>query len=510
MDKIFEIIGLEGAYQNTLFIINLLTGFLPCIYTYQIPYLTKQPSFLVQKLQSEDPNKIYESEYSYELCNTSLYKITKNPDKSVINWSYTYDLYCEKETYVTIITSIIFVGGMIGTLTIVPMIDKIGRLKIMKTCVVISLILYLNQLFCIGKIHLILINLLGGINYPFYSIAYALFTEFFSKNNNGVLIGIFNAIYPLAGIFLSFFFMISYNWRILYLIASLIHMYYTYITLKYFLESPRWLHSVGNKEKCLETLTQLAIYNGRQEQWIEFQNNNRELINKIGTPLLEDDGNNNNNKNAELKSNYNIIQILRFKSQRIIFIKLTILAICAMYNYYGIILNLGKMEGNFYLNSIFAFLGELISELISGKLADNYGRIFIYLCSCVIGISGYILYLISPSFQFLFIFIAMIGFAGIFNIISIYSPEIYPTKIRNTTTSYTYFLSRLSPICVPILSQNFPKLIDYSFILSGVIGGLICVTLEETLGKKLLDIIPEEQEENENLKVEFLKEKIDE
>ena len=504
MDKIFETIGLEGVYQNILLIINLLTGVLPCIYSFQIPYLTKHPSFFVQKLQSEDPNKIYELEYNPEFCNSSLYKIIKNPNKSVINWSYTYDLYCERETYITIITSIVFFGSMIGTLTILPLIDKIGRSKIMKTCVVISLILYLNQLFCIGPIHLIFINFFGGIIFPVYSIAYALFTEFFPKDKNGVLIGIFNAIYPLAGILLCFFFMVSYSWRLLYLITSLIHIYYVYITLKYFLESPRWLHSVGNKERCLETLNQLAIYNGKEKEWIEFQNNNKDLINNIGTPYL--DGNENNHINTtELKTNYNIIQILKFKSQRNNFIKLTIIATCSMYNYYGIVLNLAKMDGNFYLNSIFAFLGELISELISGKLADKYGRIFIFICSCIIGVSGYILYLISPSLKFLFVFIAMIGFAGIFNVITIYMPEIYPTKIRNITLSYTSFISRLSPISVPILSQSFPELIDYSFIISGILAGLIGNSLEETLGKKLLDIIPEEQEENENLKVEFLK-----
>ena len=98
----------------------------------------------------------------------------------------------------------------------------------------------------------------------------------------------------------------------------------------------------------------------------------------------------------------------------------------------------------------------------------------------------------------------MIGFAGIFTILMIYMPEIYPTKIRNITFSYTSFISRLSPISVPILSQKFPNIIDYSFIASAVICGLIALTLEETKGKKLLDPLPEEEGENENLKIEFL------
>ena len=83
-------------------------------------------------------------------------------------------------------------------------------------------------------------------------------------------------------------------------------------------------------------------------------------------------------------------------------------------------------------------------------------------------------------------------------------PEIYPTKIRNITYSYTSFISRLGPICVPIFSQNFPNYINYSFILSTFVAFLISRTLKETNGQKILDIIPEEEEENENLKVEFL------
>ena len=504
MDKIFEVVGLDGLYQKTLFVINLLTGVLPCIYAFQIPFLTKPPSFFVQKLKSDDPNKIYELEFSQELCDSSLYNITKNPSKSVINWSYTFDLYCDKEKYVTIITSIIFVGMMIGTLTIVPLIDKYGRSIILKICVSVSLLIHLNQLFCIGPKHLIIINFLGGIFFPIFGVGYALFTEFFLKSKNGLLIGIYNAIYPFAGIIFCLFFLVSKSWRLLYLITSIIHIFYTYIVFRYFLESPRWLHSVGRKEECIETLTKLAIFNDRQEQWLDFQKNNQDIINKIGTPLLEKNDEINSHNTDELKKTYNIFQILQFKSQRNIFIKLTIICTLCAYNYYGIILNLGKMQGNFYLNSIFAFLGEFICELVSGKLADKFGRIIIFECCCVSGVLGYILYLISPSFKFLFVFIAMMGFGGIFNVISIYSPEIYPTKIRNITFSYMSFISRLSPICVPIFSQNFPNLINYSFIISAVIAGLITITLEETNGKKLLDIIPEEEDQKENLKLGFL------
>ena len=79
MEKIFESIGYEGNYQTLLIKINLLTGSLPIIYPLQIPYLTKYPNFFVTK--RNEPNKIYEMEYSHELCDSSLYQILKKSKK---------------------------------------------------------------------------------------------------------------------------------------------------------------------------------------------------------------------------------------------------------------------------------------------------------------------------------------------------------------------------------------------------------------------------------------------
>ena len=501
MDKIFEVVGLEGTYQKILFQITIYTGVLPCVYLLLIPYLTKHPSFIVQKLKTEDPNKLYEMEYSPQLCNATLYSISKNPKKSIINWSYTFDLYCDKESYNTILSSVVFLGGMIGSLFILPLPDKYGR-SILKYISLISLILHLNLLGIVSPIHIIIINFLGGMFNQIFALGYALFTEFFPKNKNGILIGIYNAAYSLTGVLFCIFFFFANNWRLLFLITTLIHCHYTYITFKYFIESPRWLHSVGNKEGCIGALTEIAFINGRIQQWNDFQKKNPDTINNLGSVLLEKEGN--INKNNSIKKTYNIFQILKFKSQRNIFIKMTIIFLVCAYNYYGIILNLGKMKGNFYLNSIFAFLGEFTAEIISGELADKFGRTKIFILSCLIGTIGYILYLISTYFKFLFVFTAMVGYSGTFNIIAIYAPEIYPTKIRNITFSYSSLISRVSPICVPILTQVMPNLIDYTFIICGIVSGLIGITLEETLGKKRLDIIPEEEEQKENIKMELI------
>ena len=508
MEQIFEIVGYDGPYQKYLFIINLLTSILPCVYSIQIAFMTKYPSFFFKILQGEYAGKIIEMDFKEYLCNNTLYELTKNPSKSVNNWSYTYDFYCDRDYYNVILSTLPFFGSMLGTLFLLPLPDKYGRKIVMKVSMSISLFFHFNLLCTIGPLHLIIVTSLGGIINALFAMCFALFTEFFKKEKNGILIGIFNAVYPLFGIFLAFFFMFSNNWRYLYAITFITHSFYTYYILKYFIESPRWLHSKGFKEECINAITELAIFNGTEEQWYDFKNKNEELINKIGTPYLDEKENVNNIiKNKEIKTkNYTIIDILNFKSQRSNFIKITIIIACSSYIYFGIILNLGKMNGNFFLNGIFAFLGELSSELVVGELCDRYGRIKIFKYCFIIGTFGFVSYLIVyESLKFVFIYISILGFAGFWNIMTIYSPEIFPTKIRNITFSYSSFTGRVTPMLVPILTKIMPSIIDYTFLFSGIISGFLGITLEETLGKKLLDVIPEEVEEYKNsLKIELL------
>ena len=93
-------------------------------------------------------------DFDEKLCNSTLYEITKDPLKSVNNWSYTYDLYCEKDYYNVILSSVPFFGSMIGTLYVLPLPDKYGRKKVLKISMFISLIFHLNLLFFLSNLNL--------------------------------------------------------------------------------------------------------------------------------------------------------------------------------------------------------------------------------------------------------------------------------------------------------------------------------------------------------------------
>ena len=161
MEEIFNAVGYDGPYQNYLFIINLLTSVLPCVYSIQVAFMTKHPNFIVKVLTGDDAGKTFDIDFNEKLCDSTLYQITKNPLKSVNNWSYTYDLYCERDYYNIILASIPFLGSMIGTLFVLPLPDKYGRKKVFRISMLISLFFHLNLSCAIGPIHLIIITFLS-------------------------------------------------------------------------------------------------------------------------------------------------------------------------------------------------------------------------------------------------------------------------------------------------------------------------------------------------------------
>lgn len=85
----------------------------------------------------------------------------------------------------------------------------------------------------------------------------------------------------------------------------------------------------------------------KKKEWNDFQINHPEIIQRIGEKKIE-------NSNNGVK-NYNIIQILSFPSQRRKIILLCGLWFASGMNFFGILLNLGHMKGNFFFKWDFIF-----------------------------------------------------------------------------------------------------------------------------------------------------------
>ena len=302
----------------------------------------------------------------------------------------------------------------------------------------------------------------------------------------GSALGFFNSIYPLFGVFLGFFFLTINNFRFLFIITTLLSIILTYLTFKYFIESPRWLNSIGRKQECLDALTFISKINNKEKEWNDFKINHPEIIKKIGGKKIE-------NSNKGFK-NYNIIQILSFPSQRKKILLLCCLWFASGMNFFGILLNLGHMKGNFFFNGILSFSGEIISELGSGYLADIKGRILVMKYSAYLGAISLLIYkFVETNIKSIFVMGSMFGYAAIYNVLGIYVPENFPVYIRGNITGFLIILLRFSPMLVPFLTNILGQNVDYVFISLGFFAGFILNFLEETFGNPIIECIPEEE-----------------
>jgi len=264
-----------------------------------------------------------------------------------------------------------------------------------------------------------------------------IFSEYLSSQISGLIMSFSNSFYPLSGILLSIYFMTINNWRLFFVITSIISIITSYYILIYFPESPRWLFVKGKIKESIKTLEEIAKINGNYKEWETYLK-----MNNLEKTLNEK--NKNNNKENNNKFHISIFEILSFKSQRKTLIILIITWYGVSFCFYGIVLNLRRIKTNFFLQSILAFLGEMCSELSSGYISNIYGRVIILKYGGIIGSISFILYKISSDFfKSVFIFISMFGYAATFNVIFIYTSEILPTPIRATVCEILFLINSI-------------------------------------------------------------------
>ena len=489
IDKINSIIGI-GKFHKLLIFSLISCSFLTCIISLSFSYMTKQPQFLCKENTEENFTKCNFDEEKF--CNKKkypLFEYIKDKSNSLDNWSYSFDLYCSNKRYIVFIGSGFFIGAIFGCIFITPLPDKYGRKIVLQICLSISCILHFLILTSFNPFLLSLVCIISG----FFSAIYGTFSlyvaEYIPKENSAMAMSFIDAIYPCMGFLEGLYFLFINNWRVLFLFTTILHIFATYFILKYLPESPKWLYSKGKTNEFLEIMKYIADFDGKSKDIETFLilNNNELKYNNHNNKEEE------NSEKESIQSNYNIISIIiNFPSQRLVIFILSFTLFCASFCFYGIILSLENMKGNFYQNSLLSFFGEMVAELLSGYLAGIYGRTIILKLGGIIGVLGFLgnklsLYKLKPFF----LLISMMGYSSTFNVLYIYTPEIIPSKIRSTVCGAIYFCGMVAPSFVPFLKTFFVNTFENLFIIFGLSYSIACIYLKETLGKENNDIIPE-------------------
>jgi len=256
----------------------------------------------------------------------------------------------------------------------------------------------------------------------------------------------------------------------------------SFLVFNYMVESPRWLNSIGDHKRKIEELKKIAEINNRTQIFEEFLEEKKMNFEETNQP-------------EEKKENISqsIFDLNKFPKKKNDFIVLSIAWFISGCTFYVLIFNLEHQKGNMFIDSLVTFSAELIAEMASGILADKYRRKIVMIISTVFGGIAFILYSGAEEgiLKTILIFSSSIGFSSIFNVLYIYSPEVFPTSIRSSTMCVLFITGRLGGFAAPF-AIKFIKNPPLIFGLISIFTGVIMYKLDETLGKEMQDTLIEE------------------
>ncbi|CAL9189526.1 unnamed protein product [Musa hybrid cultivar] len=269
------------------------------------------------------------------------------------------------------------------------------------------------------------------------------------------------------------------SWRALYLWTSVPSTCYSVLLFFLIKESPRWLLVRGRRDEAIQTLKSIA-------------STNDDVINSSFSKLIvaEDTG------IVDIFSAMKILWQKKWALRRLMATMIAGFGIGMVY--YGMPLNVGNLGSNLYLSVTFNALAELPSSLITLFLIGKLNRRCSTLTFTTMGGAFSVLCVLVTSklWQMAAEVVSFFSACTAFNVLLIYSIELFPTCVRNSAISMVRQALVLGGVFAPVLVAEGRKRSFLSFGVFGfVIGccGLFIVSLPETRGRSICDTMEEEE-----------------
>ncbi|KAI8481418.1 hypothetical protein Bbelb_408530 [Branchiostoma belcheri] len=397
------------------------------------------------------------------------------------------DIVCEDKWLASMAQAIFMLGVLVGSITFGALSDKFGRKVIMFVANALLGITGIATMFAPDFTVFVILRFMVGVQcMGIYLTNFVLGAEIVGPSRR-TLVGTYDYVFFTLGYMLlgGIAYLIR-TWRHLQLALSLFSI--LWIPLWWAVtESPRWLLAKGRTEEARAIVEKMAVTNG-----VDFPHSLWEKMLESKDKLVETPDNGRFYSARDLLRTPNLA-----KKSAVLFYNWAVLNMV----YYGLSLNTSALGGDDYISFFFSGLVEFPALLMSIVVIEKWGRRAPHVMFMVVGDLACICTTFVPSDLFpLTMTLAMIGKFGIsagFNIIFIWTGEIYPTVIRNLGMGVSSMCARLGGIVSPFIALLIDTWKPLPYIVFGglsVIGGVLCLMLPETLGTPL----PQTLEEAEN------------
>lgn len=400
-----------------------------------------------------------------------------------------WGLVCGEKYKVGLVQSLFFGGCMIGAGIFGHLSDSVlGRKGSLTVVCILNAVFGILTALSPDYYTYALLRLLTGFSTGGVGLcAFVLATEPVGPSKRGVA-GMSTFYFFSTGIAaLSFIAYHFKSWRSLYIATSIPSLLFLLIIVPFVSESPRWFLIRGKPNAALKILREIAKSNGKS-----LPDN---VVLAIDEEAKEPTGNGEKKVESDGKQviTGSLIDVVRSRITRVrLFLSVAINFLCSVV-YYGLSLNVVNLGTNIYLNLFLNAVAEMPAYLLTAILLDRFGRKplaigtlwfsgFFCLFGCLVGGDG-----VWKVVRMVCGVLGIFGMAGTYNLLFIYTVELFPTVVRNAALGCATQAAQMGAILTPFVVVLGGRLPFAVFGVCGVVGGLLAFCLPETLNRPLYD-----------------------
>ncbi|XP_051732045.1 solute carrier family 22 member 2 [Ctenopharyngodon idella] len=396
-----------------------------------------------------------------------------------------FDLVCADSWYVDMFQATLSVGFLVGSIAIGYMADKYGR---MKSFLMTNFFIGVTGILVATSpnyIALLVFRVLFGFGVKGgWMAGYVLITELVGVEYRRTVGVTYQMLFSMGILILPLLAYFITNWRWLQVVFTI--PYICFLTYYWFIpESPRWLLSQNKRTEALEIIKMIA------------KENKKTLSKNIETLQIE---------NTESASTASFMDLFRTSKLRTYTFILSFNWFTSAVVYQGLIMRLGILGGNVYVDFLISGIVELPAAFLILLTIERIGRRLPFATANIVaGVACLTTAFIPDSMFWLKSAVACVGRLGItmaFEMVVFVNTELYPTVIRNLGVSVCSTMCDIGGIIAPFLLYRLAVIwLELPLIIFGalafVAGGLVLL-LPETKGVPLPETIDDIECPNRN------------